>query len=143
MNKYTFNVFFKLLSRKKILCIGDIILDNFIDNEIVKLSDEDPIHVINGKSSNYKLGGVGNVALNLANAGAKIKLVTVKPFGITSAELRSKIPKIFNTFNENKYKKNKKDNKEIITPVIKTNLKGIREKDTKPSKATALAPKKE
>ena len=30
-----------------------------------------------------------------------------------------------------------------MTPIIKINLKGIKEKDTKPSKATALAPKKE
>ena len=36
-----------------------------------------------------------------------------------------------------------KDIMEIITPVIKINLRGTKEKDTKPSRAKALAPKKE
>ena len=68
-------------------------------------------------------------------------MVTVNPFGICNAE-KSKIPEICNTFTENKNKKNKKDSKEITIPVIKINLKGNKEKDTKPSKAKAVAPKK-
>ena len=71
-----------------------------------------------------------------------IELVTVSPFGICNDE-KSKIPKICNTFTENKNKKNEKDSKEITTPLIKINLKGNKEKDTKPSKAKAVAPKKE
>ena len=66
----------------------------------------------------------------------KIKFVKVKPLG------RSKDVKL-NTFTENKNIKNKKDIDEIIIPVTKINLKGINEKDTKPSSAKALAPKNE
>jgi len=77
MKNILFNRFNELSSNIKILCIGDLILDQFIDNEIVKISDEDPIHVIKEKQSNYKLGGVGNVALNLKNAGIKIKLISI------------------------------------------------------------------
>ena len=34
------------LQNKKILCIGDIILDNFVDSNLIKISEEDPVNVI-------------------------------------------------------------------------------------------------
>ena len=84
---------------------------------------------------------IPSVNITKPNDKVKIELATVKPFGITNSA-RSKILNICNIFTENKNKKNKKDIIEIITPVIKINLSGTREKDTKPSKAKALAPKK-
>ena len=72
----------------------------------------------------------------------KIELVKVKPLG-NCIEVKSKILNICKIFIENKNKKNKKEKKEIIIPIIKINLRGIKEKDTKPSKAKAVAPKKE
>ncbi len=66
----------------------------------------------------------------------------VNPLG-NCKDVKSKIPKIWNIFTENKNKKNKKDKNEIKIPVIRINLNGIKEKDTKPSRAKAVAPKKE
>lgn len=77
MKKILTREFNNLLPDIRILCIGDLILDHFIDNQIIKISDEDPVNVIEETESNYKLGGIGNVALNLKNAGMNIKLVSI------------------------------------------------------------------
>ena len=53
-NIFLSNKFFNLITNKEILCVGDIILDNFIDNIHIKISDEDPVHVIKEKNSNFK-----------------------------------------------------------------------------------------
>ena len=52
-------------------------------------------------------------------------------------------PIIINIFTENKNKKSSIDNKDKIIPMTKVNLRGSKEKDMMPSKAKALAPKKE
>ena len=72
----------------------------------------------------------------------KIELVKVKPFGSCIDE-KSKIPKPWKIFAETRNIKNKKDIIEIIVPVININLKGTNEKETKPSNAKEVAPKKE
>jgi rfaE bifunctional protein kinase chain/domain len=65
------------IQKKKILCIGDIILDNYISNEFIKISEEDPVNVIKRRKESFKLGGVGNVALNLKNFGINLDLITL------------------------------------------------------------------
>jgi len=106
MKTYHYNIFFKLLTTKRILCIGDLILDKFIDNEIIKISDEDPIQVIKEKNSQYKLGGIGNITLNLLNAGAKVKLISIGSFDENSKILNEllKVKKIDNKIFLNKKK---------------------------------------
>ena len=61
----------------KILCIGDVILDCFSSNNLIKLSDEEPVHVVKEVKNTYKLGGAGNVAENLVNAGCNVHFVTI------------------------------------------------------------------
>lgn len=65
------------IQKKKILCIGDIILDSYIDNKLIKISEEDPINVIKKENQFFKLGGVGNVALNLKNFGTSVDLIAI------------------------------------------------------------------
>ena len=48
-----------------VLCIGDIILDEFVTGSCDRISPEAPIPVLNYKSSSFFLGGVGNVAHNI------------------------------------------------------------------------------
>lgn len=49
----------------QIICIGDIILDEFVTGSCDRISPEAPIPVLNYKSSSFFLGGVGNVAHNI------------------------------------------------------------------------------
>lgn len=49
----------------QIICIGDIILDEFVTGNCDRISPEAPIPVLNYKSSSFFLGGVANVAHNI------------------------------------------------------------------------------
>ncbi len=44
------------IQKKKILCIGDVILDSYINNKFIKISEEDPINVIKKKRSILQIG---------------------------------------------------------------------------------------
>ena len=67
----------KLLSKAKVLCVGDIILDKFVYGDVERISPEAPIPVFNIKSDKLMLGGAGNVASNLSGLGAKTRFITV------------------------------------------------------------------
>lgn len=56
-------------SQKKILVIGDIMLDEYIEGNVERISPEAPVQVVTEKNKFYKLGGAGNVASNLASLG--------------------------------------------------------------------------
>lgn len=52
---------------KKILVIGDVMLDKYTIGNAKRISPEAPIPVIIVEEESYKAGGAGNVALNAAN----------------------------------------------------------------------------
>ena len=60
---------------KKIVVIGDIILDEYIYGNVGKISQEAPVVVLKKNSSNFKLGGAANVAVNLRALNAKTILI--------------------------------------------------------------------
>ena len=59
-----------------IICIGDIMLDEFVYGSVDRISPEAPIQVLKVNKNNQMLGGVGNVAANLLELGAKVTLFT-------------------------------------------------------------------
>ena len=56
---------------KKILIIGDLILDNYIDGKVSRISPEAPVPVLNVKNKFFALGGAGNVASNISSLGGQ------------------------------------------------------------------------
>ena len=66
-----------LLSKKRIVIIGDPILDKYISGETSRISPEAPVPIVNVIKSLKKLGGAGNVALNLKSLGANPILCSV------------------------------------------------------------------
>src|SRR3989338_776676 len=62
---------------KKILVVGDIMLDNFIRGKVKRISPEAPVPIINVTHETYVPGGGGNVACNLAALGVKVTLLSV------------------------------------------------------------------
>jgi rfaE bifunctional protein kinase chain/domain len=62
----------KSLAGKKILLIGDLILDEYIWGGVTRISQEAPVPVVEVKKTEYRLGGAGNVAQNLANLGVTV-----------------------------------------------------------------------
>ena len=57
------NKFF--VSKKWCLVIGDLILDQYIFGDVERISPEAPVPVIKKNKQHNRLGGAGNVALNL------------------------------------------------------------------------------
>ena len=58
-------------SDKKILVIGDIMLDKYSYGEVLRISPEAPIPVVNLLKEKYEIGGAGNVASNITSLGSQ------------------------------------------------------------------------
>ena len=55
---------------KRILVIGDVMLDAYILGKVTRVSPEAPVPVVALDKKENRIGGAGNVALNLKNLGA-------------------------------------------------------------------------
>ena len=62
---------------KKILVIGDLIIDHYINGSCDRISPEAPVQVLNVKSEHYSLGGAGNVFKNLESLGCQTGIISV------------------------------------------------------------------
>jgi D-beta-D-heptose 7-phosphate kinase/D-beta-D-heptose 1-phosphate adenosyltransferase len=60
-----------------VLCIGDLMLDDFVYGDVARISPEAPAPVIRVKRSDIIIGGAGNVARNIAGLGASCLFVGV------------------------------------------------------------------
>ncbi|MDP1695909.1 MAG: D-glycero-beta-D-manno-heptose 1-phosphate adenylyltransferase [archaeon] len=56
---------------KKILVIGDLMLDKYVEGEVSRVSPEAPVPVVKVEREFFELGGAGNVASNVASLGGK------------------------------------------------------------------------
>ena len=59
---------------KKILIVGDIMLDKYIEGDVSRINPEAPVPIVNVKSEFCRIGGAGNVASNIASLGGKAML---------------------------------------------------------------------
>ncbi len=62
---------------KRVLVLGDVMLDRFIWGEVDRISPEAPVPVVRVRRETLHLGGAGNVAANLASLGARVSIVGV------------------------------------------------------------------
>ncbi|GIK79347.1 MAG: bifunctional protein HldE [Alphaproteobacteria bacterium] len=63
----------KLVEARKlgVLCVGDLMLDNFVYGEVSRISPEAPAPVIAVQREDVVIGGAGNVARNIVGLGAR------------------------------------------------------------------------
>src|SRR5688572_7624127 len=54
---------------KRILVLGDVMLDQFIWGKVRRISPEAPVPVVEVSNESYHLGGAGNVAANISALG--------------------------------------------------------------------------
>ena len=59
------------IASQTVLCIGDLMLDDFVYGEVSRISPEAPAPVIAVSRSEIVIGGAGNVARNIASLGAR------------------------------------------------------------------------
>ncbi|MBF0522647.1 MAG: D-glycero-beta-D-manno-heptose-7-phosphate kinase [Candidatus Omnitrophica bacterium] len=62
--------------KKNILVIGDVILDQYIQGSVSRISPEAPVPVVVEQNRFYTPGGAANVAQNLKALGAEVVLVS-------------------------------------------------------------------
>ena len=62
---------------KRILVIGDVMLDAYILGKVTRISPEAPVPVVALDKKENRIGGAGNVALNLKNLGASPIIASV------------------------------------------------------------------
>ncbi|HDH02362.1 MAG TPA: D-glycero-beta-D-manno-heptose-7-phosphate kinase, partial [Nitrospirae bacterium] len=84
-----YNGIFKNFRKKKILVVGDIILDHYIWGLVERISPEAPVPVIDVKDENYTLGGAANVAANIVALGGKATVVGIRGDDVSGEVLHS------------------------------------------------------
>src|SRR5215470_1528945 len=74
---YDFDKHLSALGKQTILCVGDVMLDEFVYGDVSRISPEAPTPVIACKRSELMVGGAGNVARNLVELGVRCLFVGV------------------------------------------------------------------
>ena len=74
---FDFDKHLSALAEQTVLCIGDLMLDEFVYGEVSRISPEAPTPVIAVKRSESMIGGAGNVARNLVALGTRCIFVGV------------------------------------------------------------------
>lgn len=68
---------FKTFSSVKIGVVGDVMLDTYWWGNVERISPEAPVPVVTVNRKEYRIGGAGNVALNLASLGTPVSVFSV------------------------------------------------------------------
>ena len=63
---------FSSFQDKKIVVVGDLMLDHYIWGSVAKISPEAPVPVVDVQKESYRFGGAANVINNLKNLGADV-----------------------------------------------------------------------
>ncbi|MBI4439881.1 D-glycero-beta-D-manno-heptose-7-phosphate kinase [Candidatus Woesearchaeota archaeon] len=62
---------------KRVLVIGDIMLDKYIWGNVSRISPEAPVQVVDVQKENYTIGGAGNTAANITSLGGEALIIAV------------------------------------------------------------------
>ena len=68
---------FSDISKLKVAVIGDVMLDTYWWGHVERISPEAPVPVVSVDKKEQRIGGAGNVALNVQALGASVSLLTV------------------------------------------------------------------
>ncbi len=77
MNDEDFNKLFQSFSSLKIGVIGDVMLDTYWWGKVDRISPEAPVPVVAVSKKEQRIGGAGNVALNVVALGATIHAISI------------------------------------------------------------------
>lgn len=79
---------FAAFNGKRVLIVGDVMTDAYINGQVTRMSPEAPVPVVDLQTQEQRIGGAGNVALNLIALGAKAVLASVIGQDIPGQELQ-------------------------------------------------------
>jgi len=75
------------LAQRRILVVGDVMLDRYWYGAVERISPEAPVPVVRVEREEERLGGAANVALNVKTLGARATLLTVVGADHAAAQL--------------------------------------------------------
>lgn len=75
------------IASRRVVVVGDIILDAYVSGDVTRISPEAPVPVLEVTHEEYRLGGAANVAANVRSLGASVDLIGVVGEDIGSGEL--------------------------------------------------------
>ena len=77
MKEVDFGNLFQAFSSLKVGVIGDVMLDTYWWGHVDRISPEAPVPVVALEKMEHRIGGAGNVALNLVSLGVKAAIISV------------------------------------------------------------------
>ncbi|WJR76308.1 D-glycero-beta-D-manno-heptose-7-phosphate kinase [Bradyrhizobium sp. NP1] len=86
---FDFDALSHAMTSQTVLCVGDLMLDEFVYGEVVRISPEAPAPVIAVQRGETSVGGAGNVARNIAALGGRCIFVGLVGEDEAGAKLRS------------------------------------------------------
>ncbi len=72
-----FDQLFNDISKLKVAVIGDVMLDTYWWGNVERISPEAPVPVVALSKRDKRIGGAGNVALNIQSLGASVAVLTI------------------------------------------------------------------
>jgi D-beta-D-heptose 7-phosphate kinase/D-beta-D-heptose 1-phosphate adenosyltransferase len=75
MNPMSYTKILREFRKKKILVIGDLILDRYIWGRVHRISPEAPVPIVEVTKEDFLLGGASNVAHNILALGGSVSIV--------------------------------------------------------------------
>src|ERR1700743_594105 len=86
---FDFDALAQAMTRQTVLCVGDLMLDEFVYGEVSRISPEAPAAVLAVQRSETDIGGAGNVARNIASLGARCMFVGLIGDDVAGAGLKT------------------------------------------------------
>lgn len=77
MARTDFEKLFEAFANIKIGVLGDVMLDTYWWGHVERISPEAPVPIVALEKKEYRIGGAGNVALNLSCLGAQVSIISV------------------------------------------------------------------
>ncbi len=72
-----FDKLFHDFAQLKVAVIGDVMLDTYWWGNVDRISPEAPVPVVAVTKREHRIGGAGNVALNIASLGAGVSMISI------------------------------------------------------------------
>jgi rfaE bifunctional protein kinase chain/domain len=72
-----FSKLFESFGSIRVGVIGDVMLDTYMWGSVERISPEAPVPVVTINKKDYRIGGAGNVALNVRSLGAQVSLLSI------------------------------------------------------------------
>src|ERR1700733_8598431 len=88
---FDFDTLSHAIRSQTVLCVGDLMLDEFVYGEVSRISPEAPAPVIAVQRSESNIGGAGNVARNVASIGARCIFVGLIGEDDAGAKLKAQL----------------------------------------------------